>query len=234
MQLAPRPLPTALLQDRKKLLSFVIVGGGPTGVEVAAELYDMITEDMRRLYPALMDDVCIRVVELMDYVLSAYDRKLGEYTARLFKRNGIELVRPSARSLAPPPPARCHAHGLAPQRWAALCRRAVAVLYIACLRCGCMYRDRHRGAVPVMQHQQRTHMRAAADRSEVLPGECSRVHTLQRFTRAVRRQRHTLRVQPAPAVFSITGSSCEATSGPLGARVEEHPAIGARGRPMVK
>lgn len=82
------------MQERKKLLSFVIVGGGPTGVEVAAELYDMITEDMRRLYPALMDDVNIRVIELMDYVLSAYDRKLGEYTAQLFKRNGIELVRP--------------------------------------------------------------------------------------------------------------------------------------------
>lgn len=30
------------LQERKKLLSFVIVGGGPTGVEVAAELHDMI------------------------------------------------------------------------------------------------------------------------------------------------------------------------------------------------
>ena len=29
-------------QERKKLLSFVIVGGGPTGVEVAAELHDMI------------------------------------------------------------------------------------------------------------------------------------------------------------------------------------------------
>lgn len=62
-------------------------------MEVAAELYDMITEDMRRLYPGIMDDVSIRVIELMDYVLSAYDRKLGEYTAQLFKRNGIELVR---------------------------------------------------------------------------------------------------------------------------------------------
>ena len=30
------------MQERQKLLSFVIVGGGPTGVEVAAELHDMI------------------------------------------------------------------------------------------------------------------------------------------------------------------------------------------------
>jgi NADH dehydrogenase FAD-containing subunit len=83
----------ASVQDRKKMLSFVVVGGGPTGVEVAAEMYDMVTQDMNRLYPNLMKDVKIRVVELMDYVLSTYDRKIGEYTAKLFKRNGIELVR---------------------------------------------------------------------------------------------------------------------------------------------
>lgn len=33
--------------ERKRLLSFVVVGGGPTGVEVAAELYDMIHDDLR-------------------------------------------------------------------------------------------------------------------------------------------------------------------------------------------
>jgi len=44
------PVPT-FKQERKKLLSFVIVGGGPTGVEVAAELHDLITEDLSKLYP---------------------------------------------------------------------------------------------------------------------------------------------------------------------------------------
>ena len=34
------------MQDRQKLLSFVVVGGGPTGVEVAAELHDMIRDDL--------------------------------------------------------------------------------------------------------------------------------------------------------------------------------------------
>lgn len=32
--------------ERKRLLSFVICGGGPTGVEMAAELFDMINEDV--------------------------------------------------------------------------------------------------------------------------------------------------------------------------------------------
>jgi NADH dehydrogenase FAD-containing subunit len=39
-----------------------------------------------------MGDVRIRVIELMDTVLSAYDRKIGEFTAQQFKRTGIELV----------------------------------------------------------------------------------------------------------------------------------------------
>lgn len=39
-------LPTTSPEDRKKLLSFVICGGGPTGVEFAAEMSDWINEDL--------------------------------------------------------------------------------------------------------------------------------------------------------------------------------------------
>ena len=81
------------MQERRRLLSFVIVGGGPTGVEVAAEMYDMITQDMKRLYPDLIPYVKIKVIELMDHVLSTYDRKISDYTSQLFNRNGIDLVR---------------------------------------------------------------------------------------------------------------------------------------------
>jgi pyruvate/2-oxoglutarate dehydrogenase complex dihydrolipoamide dehydrogenase (E3) component len=35
-----------------------------------------------------MGDVRIRVIELMDTVLSAYDRKIGKFTAQQFKRTG--------------------------------------------------------------------------------------------------------------------------------------------------
>ena len=34
----------------------------------------------------------IRLIELMDHVLSTYDRAISSYTAETFKRNGIELV----------------------------------------------------------------------------------------------------------------------------------------------
>lgn len=85
-------LPATTAEEREKLLSFVIVGGGPTGVEVAAELYDLIENDLSKLYPDIVKHVKIRVVELMDHVLSTYDRVISVYTAETFKRNGIELI----------------------------------------------------------------------------------------------------------------------------------------------
>lgn len=86
-------LPQTTAEERQKLLSFVIVGGGPTGVEVAAELHDLIVNDLSKLYPdEVMENVRIKVVELMDHVLSTYDRAISNYTADTFKRNGIELV----------------------------------------------------------------------------------------------------------------------------------------------
>jgi hypothetical protein len=41
-------------------------------------------------YPQLMPDVRIRVVELMDHVLSAFDWQIGEFTAQQFKRSGLQ------------------------------------------------------------------------------------------------------------------------------------------------
>lgn len=39
-------LPTTTPEERKQLLSFVVCGGGPTGVEFAAELSDWVNEDL--------------------------------------------------------------------------------------------------------------------------------------------------------------------------------------------
>ncbi len=41
-------LPSTTDEERKRLLSFVVCGGGPTGIEFAAELYDMVAEDLYR------------------------------------------------------------------------------------------------------------------------------------------------------------------------------------------
>lgn len=50
-------------RERQRLLSTVIVGGGPTGVEFAAELHDLVTQDLLKQYPELAPDISITVVE---------------------------------------------------------------------------------------------------------------------------------------------------------------------------
>ena len=42
--------------ERKRLLHFVIVGGGPTGVEFASELRDFLRDDIPNIYPMVEDD----------------------------------------------------------------------------------------------------------------------------------------------------------------------------------
>ena len=75
------------MQEVKRLLSFVVVGGGPTGVEVAAELQDMVESDLVKVYPDLIKDVVVSVIELQDHVLSTYDRRISEYTSQIFTRS---------------------------------------------------------------------------------------------------------------------------------------------------
>ena len=63
-------LPNLTDEERKKNLHFVIVGGGPTGVEFAAELHDFVNEDLVKIYPGLLDLAKISVIEAGEHILT--------------------------------------------------------------------------------------------------------------------------------------------------------------------
>lgn len=63
-------LPDLSEEERRTNLHFVIVGGGPTGVEFAAELYDFIKDDLVNLYPMVKDLVKITVIQSGDHILN--------------------------------------------------------------------------------------------------------------------------------------------------------------------
>lgn len=44
-------LPNISEEEKRKHLHFVVVGGGPTGVDFTAELHDFVKEDISKLYP---------------------------------------------------------------------------------------------------------------------------------------------------------------------------------------
>ncbi|KAH7037994.1 putative pyridine nucleotide-disulfide oxidoreductase [Microdochium trichocladiopsis] len=84
-------LPTTSAADRKKLLHFAIVGGGPTGIEFAAELHDLVKDDLTRTYPDLIKHVGITVYDVAPKVLPMFDKTLATYAMETFKREGIAV-----------------------------------------------------------------------------------------------------------------------------------------------
>lgn len=106
----PRRTPAGRsLEERAALLHIVIVGGGPTGVEVAGELVDFVDTDIKRLYPDLARDMRVTLIEGRD-ILGSFDVTLREYAARHLTRQGVKLVKARRRAAD------------APRAWAAMIR----------------------------------------------------------------------------------------------------------------
>lgn len=83
--------PTSSEAEKRELLHFSVVGGGPTGIEFAAELHDLVHDDLRRIYPSLVPLVRITVYDIAPAVLPMFDRELAGYATELFARRGIEV-----------------------------------------------------------------------------------------------------------------------------------------------
>lgn len=85
-------LPTQTDADRRKLLSIVVCGGGPTGVEIAAEMFDMIQEDVERFFPpAVYDAATVHLLQGDSHVLNTYSEAISEFAEQRFRRHGIKL-----------------------------------------------------------------------------------------------------------------------------------------------
>ncbi|BFZ58783.1 hypothetical protein PYCC9005_005848 [Savitreella phatthalungensis] len=84
-------LPTVSDEERKQLLCFCVVGGGPTGVEFMAELHDLVQEDMSKLYPSLVQHVSYHLYDVAEKILAAFDQKLAAYATQKFARADIQI-----------------------------------------------------------------------------------------------------------------------------------------------
>jgi NADH dehydrogenase len=84
-------------EQKRRLLSFVIVGGGVTGVEVAAELLDMTRDTLLPQYASLtVSHLTVTVVEGADRVVNAARPQHSAYVRRFLERRGVR-VETSAR-----------------------------------------------------------------------------------------------------------------------------------------
>jgi len=80
-------LPGLMDEQRAKLLTFVVIGAGPTGVELCGELRDFVAQDVPRLYGGLKRFVRIILLEASDKVLVAFDGDLQEAALEKLRSN---------------------------------------------------------------------------------------------------------------------------------------------------
>merc|ERR1712000_170985 len=86
-------LPTTSDEERKRLLSFVVSGGGPTGVEFAAELYDLLNEDLSRHFPRLLrNEISVHIIQSRSHILNTYDETVSKYAEDRFARDQVDVM----------------------------------------------------------------------------------------------------------------------------------------------
>ncbi len=79
-------------ERRRALLTFIVVGGGPTGVEMAGALSELIRLVLVKDYPRLnIKDVRILLLEATDRLLAAMPERLREAASKTLWRKYVEV-----------------------------------------------------------------------------------------------------------------------------------------------
>lgn len=80
------------IEKRKAMLTFAIIGGGPTGVETAGALSELITHVMKKDYPRLnFNDAQVILLEAGANLLNTYPDELRKATLKLLQAKKVDI-----------------------------------------------------------------------------------------------------------------------------------------------
>jgi NADH dehydrogenase len=78
--------------ERRRLLTFVVVGGGPTGVEFSGALAELLRRPLRRDFPRLdFGEARVVLLEAADSLLPGLPGRLRAYALARLRRMGVEV-----------------------------------------------------------------------------------------------------------------------------------------------
>jgi NADH:ubiquinone reductase (H+-translocating) len=80
-------------EKRRAMLTFVVVGGGPTGVETSGALAELISHVMRKEYPTLdIREARVLLLEARNALIESYPDELRRATHRLLSNKNVEIM----------------------------------------------------------------------------------------------------------------------------------------------
>lgn len=81
-------------QRRRELLTFVVIGAGPTGVELASSMRDLMDRSLRPSYPDIDFDreTAIVLVDGAERVLAQMDERLARLASRRLAQQRVEVI----------------------------------------------------------------------------------------------------------------------------------------------
>ncbi len=81
------------LEERKRLMTIGIVGGGPTGIELAGAYSDLARRALKTNFRRLnINDLRVVVVQSGDRILKPFDVDQSEYAKARLEKSGVEVV----------------------------------------------------------------------------------------------------------------------------------------------
>lgn len=79
---------------RQKMLSFIVIGGGATGVEVVSEIAELCNETLKKYYKDKIScsDVMITLINSAPELLSVFSPKIRAYAEKILKKANIKVL----------------------------------------------------------------------------------------------------------------------------------------------
>jgi NADH:ubiquinone reductase (H+-translocating) len=79
--------------ERRHWLTFVVIGGGPTGIEFTGALLELLRLVLGRDYPELAPELAqVVLIEGTERILPAFSARLGRYARGVLERRGVEVL----------------------------------------------------------------------------------------------------------------------------------------------
>ncbi len=80
-------------QECSKYLNFVIIGGGPTGVEMAGAIAEIAYRTMFKNFRRIRTEDCkIYLIEALPHILPVYPESLGEHAKKDLEKLGVDVI----------------------------------------------------------------------------------------------------------------------------------------------